>query len=139
MDLTQRNSEIFKFQEVDFLKTDIESRRRLEELFVSYGMTSSTFYNRFLREKKEPRFDAWEMKGVVSCIRDFEQLHRLDPTDEEQLHAFYASLPMKTFFWPYMNEMGMGINSIINRFSVWNFKPWELIGVNRILEEFNKQ
>ena len=132
------NNEFHYFQGVDSLKGNLsfDEKKRLEDLFVGYGMTKSTFYNRFYRDKVGNRFDLWELRGVVDCIREFEELHNIEETPYESLRYFYASLPMKTFFWPYMSSLGMGINSIITRFKSWKFKQWELIGVNRILEQF---
>jgi hypothetical protein len=40
----------------------------------------------------------------------------------------------KDKFCQFMRERGLGKNSVIKRFRRWDFQPWELLGVNNIVE-----
>lgn len=116
-----------------------EVRARVREFMAQYGMTESRVYTRMLRTGYGSGFDKWELQGIRSIIKEYAALVGMDEVTEADYPTFYDRIPRKEDFWAYMNERGMGKNTVIYRFHEFNFQEWELVGmtelINKLLEE----
>lgn len=108
-----------------------EDKKRVQNALVAYGMVPKTAYNRLLRRGYAHGFAPWEEQGIYRCIEDFTGK---TVADLQPLGTFYARMKGKDKFCQFMRERGLGKNTVIKRFRRWNFQPWELLGVNNILE-----
>lgn len=107
--------------------------------FCSYlGLHGASFYT--MRDKlmyETGTFDLWEEKGVEGMIRAF------DPEYSGEARDYFDTLADKTPFIQYMVETGgMGKTTCYQRFKAFNFKKWEVMGLERLAEgftEFHKQ
>ena len=68
------------------------------------------------------------------------------PTIDEMVNGkgvFYRVLGMsfglKKVFTEHMNQMGMGSNSVLNKFSTDDWSDYERIGVKACIEEFERE
>lgn len=113
-----------------------EEKSAIYAAFEAQGLTKGTVYNRVFRSGEGSGFDEWELRGILNVVRDFEVANGLPVTGEADLPGFYDRLQDKSkTFWPYMQALGLGTNSIIYRFKNWNFKPWELKGIRAIIDD----
>ena len=105
-------------------------KKLLAEVMLRHEMKWGLAYNRFFRFG----FKEWELKGIDQIKRDFLSQHQeeifppnLDmsqPTSDDMVSGkgvFYRMLGMtigmKKLFMEHMNTLGMGSNSVINKFS----------------------
>lgn len=140
--------------------TDItpEEKKQLYTLFEGYGMPKSTCYNRFF----DKGFCKWEIMGV-SHIQDVflvrEKINTDDiPEGEEGSRGYGAVLALSSEYdnskfyelvtnlkigkrlCDYMAELGMSSQMTVRtRFKANDWKPWELKGIEAIIDEFIKQ
>lgn len=116
-----------------------EVRARVRELMSQYGMSESMVYTRMLRTGYGSGFDKWELQGIRSIIAEYAALSGMGEVTEADYPTFYDRIPRKEDFWTFMGERGMGKNACIYRFHEFNFKEWELMGaevlINQLLEE----
>jgi len=103
-----------------------EDKRRIYETMQEKGMSDGTAYNRFFRDG----FDKWELRGIRRIIDQFAYENQLDFDSYE---TFYKHLANKSLFKQRMKEFGMGNTTVICRFSGFNFKPWEMEGIESII------
>lgn len=94
-------------------------------------MSDGTAYNRFFRDG----FSPWELKGILQVMTDYVVSNTLDSSLINDLPSFYKKLSDKTSFKLYMNSLGMGLNTTICRFNGFNFRQWELDGMERVIME----
>lgn len=102
-----------------------EDKKKLFTLMGAYEMTHGTAYNRFFRDG----FRAWEEEGILNIIKDYAPKYKGSPCE------FWKSLPSKKEFVAKMVSKGMSRKTVFNRFKLFNFKKYELKGINKILEE----
>lgn len=101
--------------------------------FCSYlGLHGASFYT--MRDKlvyETGTFDLWEEKGVEGMIREF------DPTYEGDVKDYFDTVADKTPFIQFMVEKGgMGKTTCYQRFKFFNFKKWEVVGLERLFQQF---
>lgn len=101
--------------------------------FCSYlGLHGASFYT--MRDKLvygTGWFALWELKGVEGMIREF------DPDYEGEAEDFIARDGEKTAFATYMAETGgMSKTTCYQRFKIFNFKKWEVVGLERMFRLF---
>ena len=113
-------------------------KQSLYDLMESYGASRSFTYDRFFKEG----FEQWELTGVNAIKKEFANVQNLpfDPTDVTP-GAFYKMLGeqrgLKATLREVMKAAGMKSEvTIIARFTTDNWKPFELMGVRTIIEEF---
>ena len=139
--------------------TDLTSdeKKMIYALMMKHGASYSFGYDRFFKEG----FDKWEMIGIDAIKKNFLKLHDAEiasavPDDGTEGDRGYAAVlaleaqdkggfwkilgqvrSLKSTFSDYMIDMGMMSRiTISKRFTNDDWKEWELIGVNKILEEF---
>lgn len=139
----------------------VEDKKALYVVLAKKGFTLATFYLRFFHKG----FSKWEIEGINECKRQFlllpdvsqllldyvgeddsqmvngdkGYLYTLAQSDEPGL--FYSCLKranagMCNKFIAYMNELGMSAATVIKRFAVENWKPWEQEGIRSILASY---
>lgn len=139
----------------------VEDKKGLYVVLAKKGFTLATFYLRFFQKG----FSKWELEGINECKRQFlllpdvsqllldyvgeddpqmvngdkGYLYTLAQSDEPGL--FYSCLKranagMCNKFIAYMNERGMSAATVIKRFTVENWKPWEQEGIRSILASY---
>lgn len=139
----------------------VEDKKSLYVVLAKKGFTLATFYLRFFQKG----FSKWEIEGINECKRQFlllpdvsqllldyvcednpqmvngdkGYLYTLAQSDEPGL--FYSCLKranagMCNKFIAYMNERGMSAATVIKRFTVENWKPWEQEGIRSILASY---
>lgn len=139
----------------------VEDKKVLYVVLAKKGFTLATFYLRFFQKG----FSKWEIEGINECKRQFlllpdvsqllldyvgeddpqmvngdkGYLYTLAQSDEPGL--FYSCLKranagMCNKFIAYMNERGMSAATVIKRFTVENWKPWEQEGIRSILASY---
>ncbi len=139
----------------------VEDKKALYVVLAKKGFTLATFYLRFFQKG----FSKWEIEGINECKRQFlllpdvsqllldyvgeddpqmvngdkGNLYTLAQSDEPGL--FYSCLKranagMCNKFIAYMNERGMSAATVIKRFTVENWKPWEQEGIRSILASY---
>lgn len=135
----------------------VEEKKSLEDFFSSKGFTPSTFFLRFTKKG----FDQWEIDGVKKCKKQFldipevaEKLLEAVPQDEKENKGYYYTLAMSSApgcfyrslqmanvglcnkFIEFMSERGMSCATVIKRFTMEQWKPWEIDGIQGLLETF---
>lgn len=108
-----------------------EDKRRIFNVMSSKGMSDGTAYNRFFRDG----FSMWELKGIRQVITNYVKNNTLDESLLQDFQTFYKNLTDKTAFKQHMNSLGMGLNTTIYRFNGFNFRQWELDGMERVIME----
>ena len=105
-----------------------EEKAHIINSLVAEGCTKSTAYVRLFRDG----FVQWQLDGIVNTVREYASQNNLslaEPLDAE----FYSTLPSREKFKEFMKSRGMCWGTTIQRFTEWNFKPWELKGVRHLL------
>ena len=139
----------------------VEDKKALYVVLAKKGFTLATFYLRFFQKG----FSKWEIEGINECKRQFlllpdvsqllldyvgeddpqmvngdkGYLYTLAQSDEPGLFYFClkrANAGMCNKFIAYMNERGMSAATVIKRFTVENWKPWEQEGIRSILASY---
>ena len=96
---------------------------------VGYGANFYTMRDKLLY--RERLFNAFEVVGLQSMIQEY------DSSYQGEISNFWNTLTEKSRFVKYMMEHGgIGRTSCYSRFSAFNFKPWELIGLEQLLTVF---
>ena len=113
------------------MNTTNQRDKDVQNALILFGMSPTTAYNRIQRKDMQHGFEPWEERGIYGCMEDYTGggLAALQPLD-----TFYARMKGKDKFCQFMRERGLGKNSVIKRFRRWDFQPWELLGVNNIVE-----
>ncbi len=127
-------------------------KKFLWEVMARYGALQYFAYDRFFKEG----FHQWELIGVNQIKREFIEAHKAElfpkdvdthllPTIEEMVTGkgvFYRvlgmSFGMKKVFVEHMNSLGMGANSVLNKFSTDDWREYERVGIRSIIEEFER-
>ena len=134
-----------------------EEKKMIYALMMKHGASYSFGYDRFFKEG----FDKWEMIGIDAIKKDFLKLHCAEianavpdySSDDNRVYAAVMELEsdrkggfwrilgqvraLKSSFNDYMASLGMMSRiTIYKRFTNDDWKEWEVIGINKILEEF---
>lgn len=106
-----------------------EDKKTIFAVMSAKGMSDGTAYNRFFRDGFVP----WEIRGIEKVITDYVIENDINDGIVSDYVTFYKNLENKSAFKRYMNDLGMGFNTTIFRFSGFNFRQWELEGIERII------
>lgn len=123
----------------------------LWEVMIRHGATQAWAYDRFFKEG----FRKWELIGINKIKDDFINEHKAELwhnyADAEiaiqiqntyKKGEFYMTLSraqgLKKILREEMNALGMGGNSVLNKFSTDSWKEYELKGVYSLIDEFYK-
>ncbi|MDD3037952.1 hypothetical protein [Bacteroides sp.] len=109
-----------------------EDKELIYSIMEKNGMCRSTAYNRFFRDG----FKEWELLGATKAIYQFVHMKQMDTSVLDNVKTFFLSLENKSEFKSFMNNLGMGINSVVSHFTDWSFKKWEEVGVRQIIERY---
>ena len=138
-----------------------EDKKALYAVLEEKGFTLATFYLRFFQKG----FSEWEIEGIDECKHQFlllpdvaqKLLDYVDADDPEKVEGdkgylytlaqsdepgvFYSCLKrvnagMCNKFIAYMNERGMSAATVIKRFTIDKWKPWEREGIRHILNYY---
>lgn len=135
----------------------VDQKKLLYSIMMKHGASYSLGYDRFFKEG----FEKWEMLGINTIKKNFLQLHDKEianaiPEDSSDNDRGYAAVlelnadtkggfwktlsqvyALRSVFREYMFKLGMlsGV-TIMKRFKNDDWKEWELIGINKIIEEF---
>lgn len=132
---------------VDDLTPD--EKKILWDVMARYGASQGFSYDRFFTKG----FLEWELQGVDSIKREFIAKHKNEIFPEgmkpdvslivNEPGAFYRALGlsfgMKKAFTEHMNQLGMGSNSVLYKFSSDDWKEYERVGIRRIVDEFERR
>ena len=111
----------------------VEEKQALFSLMHRYGATSSMTYNRFFRDG----FSAWEQKGINQILSEFCEEHNLTiPSDKSLWDAMPDRAGLKEAIYQRMEELGMSRHTTRKRFTQKDWKPWERIGINQIIQQY---
>ena len=146
---------------LDITSIPIDEKKSLQSFFMDQGFTLSTFYLRFFQKG----FSEWEIIGVENCKRQFLALPDvakclLDYVETDVLGStlgdkgylytlaqcekpgvFYSCLKkaqggLCVKFADFMSANGMSSGTTIKRFTEENWKTWENIGIQALLEKY---
>ena len=138
-----------------------KDKKALCAVLEKKGFTRSTFYLRFFQKG----FSEWEIEGIDECKYQFlllpnvaqQLLDFVDEDDPQRLEGdkgylytlaqsdepgvFYSCLKrvkagMCNKFIAFMNERGMSAATVIKRFTIDKWKPWEREGIRHILDSY---
>ena len=138
-----------------------EDKKALYAVLEKKGFTLATFYLRFFQKG----FSEWEIEGICECKHQFlllpdvaqKLLDYVDADNPEKVEGdkgylytlaqsdepgvFYSCLKrvnagMCNKFIAYMSERGMSAATVIKRFTVDKWKPWEREGIRHILNSY---
>lgn len=97
-----------------------------------YGANFYTVRDKLLYSNRD--FRKWEIVGIDRMVREFK------PGYEGELKDFFERVDEKVRFVRFMEEEGdMSPSSCYQRFKVFNFKKWEIIGLYGLLDIFLKE
>lgn len=136
----QMNDEVFKKinePKGHLISSDLsaEDKQALFALMHKYGATNSMTYNRFFRDG----FSQWELKGINEILSDFCEEHNLEiPSDKSLWNAMPNRAGLKESIYQRMEELGMSRHTTRKRFTSKDWKPWERIGIHRIIQKYCK-
>ena len=138
-----------------------EDKKALYAVLDKKGFTLATFYLRFFQKG----FSEWEIEGIDECKHQFlllpdvaqKLLDYVDADNPEKVEGdkgylytlaqsdgpgvFYSCLKrvnagMCNKFIAYMSERGMSAATVIKRFTIDKWKPWEREGIRHILHSY---
>ena len=138
-----------------------EDKKALYAVLEKKGFTLATFYLRFFQKG----FSEWEIEGIDECKHQFlllpdvaqKLLDYVDADNPERVEGdkgylytlaqsdepgvFYSCLKrvnagMCNKFIAYMSERGMSAATVIKRFTIDKWKPWEREGIRHILHSY---
>ena len=138
-----------------------EDKKALYAVLAKKGFTLATFYLRFFQKG----FSEWEIEGIDECKHQFlllpdvaqKLLDYVDADNPEKVEGekgylytlaqsdepgvFYSCLKrvnagMCNKFIAYMSERGMSAATVIKRFTIDKWKPWEREGIRHILHSY---
>ena len=138
-----------------------EDKKALYAVLEKKGFTLATFYLRFFQKG----FSEWEIEGIDECKHQFlllpdvaqKLLDYVDADNPEKVEGdkgylytlaqsnepgvFYSCLKrvnagMCNKFIAYMSERGMSAATVIKRFTIDKWKPWEREGIRHILHSY---
>ena len=107
----------------------MREKEALSVIFKDKGMSYSTYFYRFTRDGFKP----WEYEGIITLIKEF------SPNYNDSIALFWSSMSTKKAFFEYMEGKGMSRGTVNTRFRDFNFKDFELVGIKKIMEDFDNE
>lgn len=134
--MTESVYEITKKMSQTGLLSRIQRLSKLElTAFCSFvGLYGANFYT--VRDKLlylNRDFRRWEIVGIERMVREFA------PCYDGEIKDFFDRIEEKSRFVRFMEEGGMSQSSCYQRFKVFNFKKWEIIGLYGLLDLFLRE
>lgn len=108
--------------------TDI---KRFCAFLTQYGASQRTMEDRV----RYRGFTQWEQLGIESIIRDIVDIPDHEDVDTRDFLCHLTRGPRNAFYMQ-MDDLGMCTNTIRTRFFDRSFRPWEMIGINKLYEKF---
>lgn len=96
-----------------------------------YGANFYTVRDKLLYLNRD--FRRWEIVGIERMVREFA------PCYDGEIKDFFDRVEEKSRFVQFMEERGMSPSSCYQRFKVFNFKKWEIIGLYGLLDLFLRE
>lgn len=96
-----------------------------------YGANFYTVRDKLLYLNRD--FRRWEIVGIERMVREFA------PCYDGEIKDFFDRVEEKSRFVQFMKERGMSPSSCYQRFKVFNFKKWEIIGLYGLLDLFLRE
>lgn len=112
-----------------YKKLEFNKKNRLLSVLSDKGMSYTACFYRFTRDG----FKIWEYEGIESLIKEY------DPTYIGDIKLLWDSLYSKKDFIDFMESKAMSRCTVNTRFSNFNFKDFEIVGIKRILEELENE
>lgn len=148
-------NKIFAGRKLESSEIDVEEKKELYELMLKYGMSKSTAYLRFF----DKGFCKWEIIGIINLSNDFlnsitqnkvvgdstEQIHEtsysiasfIKDFEGNNFYELISRMKVGTKLCDSMAKYGMSSQMTVRtRFKENNWKPWELIGIKTIIEDY---
>ena len=146
---------------LDIYAFSVEEKKAMQTFFINSGFSISTFYLRFFQKG----FSEWEIVGIENCKNQFlalpdVSLCLLDYVETDVLGAtlvdkgylytlaqcdkpnvFYSCLKkaqggLCVRFSEFMTQKGMSSGTTSKRFTDENWKTWERVGIQSLLEQY---
>ena len=146
---------------LDINAIPVEEKKAMQTFFMDFGFSVSTFYLRFFQKG----FSEWEILGiedcknqflalpdVAQCLLEYVETDVLGATlgDKGYLYTlaqcdkpnvFYSCLKkaqggLCVRFSEFMAQKGMSTGTTIKRFTDENWKPWESVGIQSLLNQY---
>nr|DAI40193.1 MAG TPA: hypothetical protein [Caudoviricetes sp.] len=117
----------------------VSEKKILQENLAEKGFSQSTFYLRFFQKG----FSEWELSGIKNLKIRFLRLINEQNIEAGNINTddtFYESLGqtkgLRNMFISFMQERGMSAATVIKRFTLESWRPWEQEGIRAVLEPF---
>lgn len=101
------------------------------DFLVGYGASSRTMEDRV----RYRGFTQWEQIGIETIIRDSADIPSREEVDTRDFLCHLTRGPRNAFYVK-MSGLGMCANTVRARFFDRSFRPWEMIGINKLYEKF---
>lgn len=112
-----------------YKKLDFNKKDKLLTILGNKGMSYTACFYRFTRDG----FKVWEYEGIESLIKEYE------PTFLGDIKSFWDSLYSKKDFMDFMETKAMSRCTVSTRFSSFNFKDYEIVGIKKLVEDFENE
>lgn len=112
-----------------YVKLDFNKRSDIISSLGSKGMSYTACFYRFTRDG----FKVWEYEGVENLIKEF------NPDYSGDIRFFWSQLESKKDFLDFMESKAMSRCTVSTRFSNFNFKDYEIIGIKKVLEDLENE
>lgn len=127
------------FSSWGIFEISVSEKKILQENLAEKGFSQPTFYLRFFQKG----FSEWELSGIKNLKIRFLRLINEQNIEAGNINTddtFYESLGqtkgLRNMFISFMQERGMSAATVIKRFTLENWRPWEQEGIRAVLEPF---
>ena len=117
----------------------VSEKKILQDKLAEMGFSQPTFYLRFFQKG----FSEWELSGIRHMKNQFLRLIKEQNISTGNINTddtFYESLGqtkgLRNMFISFMQERGMSAATVIKRFTIESWRPWEQEGIRAVLEPF---
>lgn len=117
----------------------VSEKKILQDKLAEMGFSQPTFYLRFFQKG----FSEWELSGIKNLKIRFLGLineQKIEAVNINTDDTFYESLGqtkgLRNMFISFMQERGMSAATVIKRFTLESWRPWEQEGIRAVLEPF---
>lgn len=112
-----------------YKKLDFNKKDKLLTILGNKGMSYTACFYRFTRDG----FKVWEYEGIDNLIKEF------SPDYVGDIRMFWDSLISKKDFMDFMETKAMSRCTVSTRFSSFNFKDYEIVGIKKLVEDFENE
>ncbi len=105
--------------------------KRFSAYMAEFGASERTIADRI----RYRSFLPWEIVGVNNIIREYAENVNTETNDTQRFLCSLGKLERGKFY-ALMRDMGMSANTVRTRFFGQNFRPWEMIGIEALFEEW---